>query len=149
MSDDTPSGSGRAILLRVAELETWREQMDAYRLGLSGVADENGRLGKMDRRIDKLREDVGDSAECRTVRETAADIRTGKRRLWAAVAFAASAVGASGWGLLKSRDENIAAAARAADRLDRIERDVERNRRDLDRLIYPHVPFTPDPTREP
>jgi hypothetical protein len=129
------------MLVRLADLENWRRDADGWRLRLTGAADTNGRIGSMARDIADLREDVGDSKECQTVREVAVNVRTLQRRAWAAITAAAIAVGGSGWGLVKSRDENIAAAARAEERLDRIERYVDRL------LLGPTS--TPDPVSSP
>ena len=126
MSDETPSGSRDRTLVRLVDLETWRQQIDAWRLHLTGAADSNGRIGTLTRTVDGLREDVGDAQECRAVRDAAGNVHAFRRRVWAAIAAAGVAVGGSAWGLVKSRDENTAAAARAAERLDRLERDIDR-----------------------
>ncbi len=137
--------------VRIAELEVWRGEMIRWRLQISGVADGNGRLGQLTRVVEGIREDVGDSRECAAVRTSSGAVRALQRRAWAAVVAAATAVGGSGYGLLRSRDENIAAAALAAERLERLERDVVRNRAELDLLRFPRrfpAP-SPEPAREP
>jgi len=128
------------VLVRLAELETWREETDGWRLRLTGVADGNGRLGTLTRTVEQLRKDVGDEDECRRVRDAAATVRGVKRWLLASVGAALVAVGGSAWGLVKSRDENIAAAARAAERLERLREDIEHNREDI-RLVFERLPF--------
>jgi hypothetical protein len=130
------------MIVRLVDLETWREQMDTWRLYLTGAADSNGRMGNLSRVVEKLREDVGDSRECAAVRESAGTVHALRRRAWAAVVAAAAAVGASGYGVLKSRDAAVAAEARAAERLDRIERYMESF------LLRPSA-LTPDPARDP
>lgn len=140
------------MLTRVANLETWRIGIDDWRLKLTGVADTNGRMGNMDRVLSKLREDVGTPSECAAVRETVNVLRNAQRKSWAAVVAAFIAVAGSAWGLVKSRDENIAAATRAAARVDTIERDLERLRVDVRsafRLPFAGSALTPDETREP
>jgi hypothetical protein len=141
VGDETPSGQRDRMLVRVADLEVWREHTDAWRLGLTGVADSNGRIGALTRTVEDIREDVGSSAECRAARDAAGTVHALRRRAWAAVVAAATAIGASGWGLLKSRDENVAAAVRAAERIDRIERELERLR---ERSLFP-LPMRPPP----
>jgi hypothetical protein len=131
------------VFVRLADLETWRDDTDRWRLSLTGVADGNGRIGNLSRVVERLREDVGDSAECRTTRDSAAMVSKIRNSAWAAVVFAAGAVGASGWGWVQARDARIAAEARAEQRLDRVEADV--------RLVFERLPFlgpapsTPDP----
>jgi len=132
--------TGDRVLVRLAELETWREETDGWRLRLTGVADGNGRLGILTRTVEQLRKDVGDEDECRRVRDAAATVRGVKRWLLASVGAALVAVGGSAWGLVKSRDENIAAAARAAERLERLREDIEHNREDI-RLVFERLPF--------
>jgi hypothetical protein len=135
--------------VRIAELETWRRNIDEWRLRLTGAADTNGRLGEMTRTIESLRDDVGTPKEAREVREAAHTVSGVRRRMTAAVIAAGFAVGGSAWGLLKSRDSSREAAARASERLKvRIE-NVEHL---LDKLFpsLPHVNLTPDPkTTEP
>lgn len=136
-------------LVRLAELETWRRNADAWRLRLTGAADSNGRLGNLDRTVAKLREDVGDPSECKAVRETTGAIRALQRKAVAAVIAGALSVGASAAGLVYSRDRNIEAAARAAQRIDTIERDLGEFRRVLIRLPFLGAVTTPDPVGEP
>ncbi len=126
--------------VRMANLETWRKDTDAWRLKLTGVADSNGRMGNLDRTVAKLREDVGDPSECKAVRETSSAVRKMQAKSWAAVAGAVLAVAGSAWGLVKSRDENIAAAARASQRIDTIERDIALTREDI-RIVFQRLPF--------
>jgi hypothetical protein len=138
--------SSDRTLVRLAGLETWREDHDKWRARLTGAADSNGRIGNLDRTIAALRHDVGDEAECKAVRETVGAVRAVQRKMVAAIGAAALAGAASAWGLGKSRDENIAAAARAAHRLETIERDLDR--------IYQRLPFlgpasNPDPRDPP
>lgn len=139
--------SSDRMLTRVANLETWRIGLDEWRLKLTGVADTNGRMGNMDRVVAKLREDVGTPSECVAVRETVNVLRNAQRKSWAAVVAAFIAVAGSAWGLVKSRDENIAAATRATARIETLERDLERIRVDVRsafRLPFSGVAQPPD-----
>lgn len=64
------------IRMRLANLETWRAgDVDPWRLRLTGVADTNGRLGRLDATIEKLREDVGTSKERDAERAEIAQLR--------------------------------------------------------------------------
>jgi len=54
--------------MRLATLETWRLDIDRWRLRLTGVDDTNGKIGKLGETIAELRRDVGDRKECERVR---------------------------------------------------------------------------------
>ena len=119
-----PVATDRAFA-RLAAIETWREhEIDPWRRRLTGYDDRNGRLGRMDARIEanhadvlaaiaELRADVGTSEEARATRESAAFVNAGRRRLVAAMMFAATAAGGAVWGVIKSRDAAREAAVRA------------------------------------
>lgn len=130
--------------VRIADLETWRADMVRWRLQLTGIADDNGRLGKLDRTVATLREDVGDKHECNLVRESASTVRTVRNRMLAMIATAATAVGASGYGLIMSRDASRDAAIRSSTRLtarlEAVERDLERSREYI-RIVFERMPF--------
>lgn len=102
------------IRMRLANLETWRAgDVDPWRLRLTGVADTNGRLGRLDDTIAKLREDVGPSDERRKEREAIANLRGDRKRVVAAILAAATIAGG---GIYTIRDRYDAAAeARGAD----------------------------------
>lgn len=64
------------IRMRLANLETWRAgDVDPWRLRLTGVADTNGRLGRLDDTVAKLRDDVGTPKERAAERAEIAQLR--------------------------------------------------------------------------
>lgn len=109
---------------RLAELETWRKnEMDPWRLKLTGVDERNGRLGRIDQAIrdqrcdieselEQLRRDVGTAEEAAATRNLAQAVKAIKARMWAAIAAALVALGGGGYAV-KTRDEARDAAVRA------------------------------------
>ena len=90
------------IRMRLANLETWRAgDVDPWRLRLTGVADTNGRMGRLDARVDELRKDVGTSEERREERAAIASMRSDRKRVVAALVAAATIAGG---GLYTIRD---------------------------------------------
>ena len=112
------------IRMRLANLETWRAgDVDPWRLRLTGVADTNGRMGRLDARVDELRKDVGSSEERRKERDAVAGMRGDRKRVVAALVAAASLMGG---GIYAIKDRYDAAAeARGAEAQWR--RSVEKN----------------------
>ena len=102
------------IRMRLANLETWRAgDVDPWRLRLTGVADTNGRMGRLDARVDELRKDVGTSEERRDERAAIASMRSDRKRVVAALVAAATIAGG---GLYTIRDRYDASVeARGAD----------------------------------
>ena len=102
------------IRMRLANLETWRVgDVDPWRLRLTGVADTNGRMGRLDARVDELRKDVGTSEERRDERAAIASMRSDRKRVVAALVAAATIAGG---GLYTIRDRYDASVeARGAD----------------------------------
>ena len=153
------------IRMRLANLETWRAgDVDPWRLRLTGVADTNGRLGRLDATIEKLREDVGTSKERdaeraeiaqlrkdvgptderRKEREAVAAQRSDRKRVVAALGAAALFIGG---GIYTIKDRYDAAAeARGAEVQWR--RSVEKNFDTLFGLFGLRVPTT-DPGSQP
>ena len=147
------------IRMRLANLETWRAgDVDPWRLRLTGVADTNGRLGRLDATIEKLREDVGTSKERdaeraeiaqlrkdvgptderRKEREAVAAQRSDRKRVVAALGAAALFIGG---GIYTIKDQYDAAAeARGAEAQWR--RGAEENFRTLFGLFGLRVPST-------
>lgn len=114
--------------LRLAELEVRADAIEDWRATLTGVDDRNGRVGRLDAAVAELRKDVGPPDEARLNRDAAADLRSIKRRLRAAVVFAALSVGGGAWGVIQARDAArdaaIRAEARTSGRLDHLEDSV-------------------------
>ena len=133
------------IRMRLANLETWRAgDVDPWRLRLTGVADTNGRMGRLDARVDELRKDVGTSEERRKERDAVAGMRGDRKRVVAALVAAASLMGG---GIYAIKDRYDAAAeARGAEAQWR--RGVEENFRTLFGLFGLRVPTT-DPGSKP
>ena len=133
------------IRMRLANLETWRAgDVDPWRLRLTGVADTNGRMGRLDARVDELRKDVGTSEERRDERAAIASMRSDRKRVVAALVAAATIAGG---GLYTIRDRYDAAAeARGAEVQWR--RSVEKNFDTLFGLFGLRVPTT-DPGSQP
>lgn len=102
------------IRMRLANLETWRAgDVDPWRLRLTGVADTNGRMGRLDARVDELRKDVGTSEDRREERAAIASMRSDRKRVVAALAAAAALAGG---GIYTIRDRYDASVeARGAD----------------------------------
>lgn len=102
------------IRMRLANLETWRAgDVDPWRLRLTGVADTNGRMGRLDARVDELRKDVGTSEQRRDERAAIASMRSDRKRVVAALAAAAALAGG---GIYTIRDRYDASVeARGAD----------------------------------
>lgn len=102
------------IRMRLANLETWRAgDVDPWRLRLTGVADTNGRMGRLDARVDELRKDVGTSEQRREERAAIASMRSDRKRVVAALVAAATIAGG---GLYTIRDRYDASVeARGAD----------------------------------
>ena len=134
------------IRMRLANLETWRKDADEWRLRLTGVADGNGRIGKIDRELEKLRDDLGPSEERRKEREVIAGLRSDRKRVVAALVAAATLAGS---GIYAIRDKyDSAAEARGADAEWR--RGVEKNFVTLFGLFGLRVPVTAtDPGSKP
>jgi len=133
------------IRMRLANLETWRAgDVDPWRLRLTGVADTNGRMGRLDARVDELRKDVGTSEERRDERAAIASMRSDRKRVVAALVAAATIAGG---GLYTIRDRYDASVeARGADAQWR--KGVEENFRTLFGLFGLRVPST-DPGSKP
>lgn len=133
------------IRMRLANLETWRAgDVDPWRLRLTGVADTNGRMGRLDARVDELRKDVGTSEERRDERAAVANLRGDRKRVVAALVAAATIAGG---GLYAIRDRYDASVeARGADAQWR--KGVEENFRTLFGLFGLRVPTT-DPGSQP
>lgn len=127
------------IRMRLANLETWRAgDVDPWRLRLTGVADTNGRMGRLDARVDELRKDVGTSEERREERAAIASMRSDRKRVVAALAAAAALAGG---GIYTIRDRYDASVeARGADAQWR--KGVEENFRTLFGLFGLRVPTT-------
>jgi hypothetical protein len=102
------------IRMRLANLETWRAgDVDPWRLRLTGVADTNGRMGRLDARVDELRKDVGTSEQRREERAAIASMRSDRKRVVAALVAAATIAGG---GIYTIRDRYDASVeARGAD----------------------------------
>ena len=101
------------IRARLADLETWRKATDEWRLKLTGVADTNGRMGRLDDTVGKLRDDVGPPDARRREREAVATIAGDRKRVVAAIVAAATIAGG---GIYTIRDRYDAAAeARGAE----------------------------------
>ena len=127
------------IRMRLANLETWRAgDVDPWRLRLTGVADTNGRMGRLDATVDKLREDVGTSEQRREERAAIASMRSDRKRVVAALVAAATIAGG---GLYTIRDRYDASVeARGADTQWR--KGVEENFRTLFWLFGLLVPIS-------
>ena len=127
------------IRMRLANLETWRAgDVDPWRLRLTGVADTNGRMGRLDARVDELRKDVGTSEERREERAAIASMRSDRKRVVAALAAAAALAGG---GIYTIRDRYDASVeARGADAQWR--KGVEENFRTLFGLFGLRVPIS-------
>lgn len=127
------------IRMRLANLETWRAgDVDPWRLRLTGVADTNGRMGRLDARVDELRKDVGTSEQRRDERAAIASMRSDRKRVVAALAAAAALAGG---GIYTIKDRYDAAAeARGAEVQWR--RSVEKNFDTLFGLFGLRVPTT-------
>lgn len=146
---------GDRFATRLADLETWRKtEVDPWRMKLTGVDDANGRLGKMDRAIAELRHDIGTPDQAQVTRETAANMRSIKRRTIAALGTAALCLGGAGYKLVIQRDASLeraaAAAARIELRLEHVEQRLERHDRLL--LRFPgrtSAAADPDPDNYP
>lgn len=126
---------------RLADLETWRKDTDAWRLKLTGVADTNGRMGRLDDTVSKLRDDVGPTDERRKEREAVIGLRSDRKRVIAALGLAATLAGG---GIYAIRDGYDAAAeARGADAEWRrgIEADIH--------ILFGLFGRTPDPRSTP
>lgn len=106
---------------RVRELEAGVASIAAWRLALTGVADTNGRIGRIEARIDPSVE------EYLAARATIRSIRWGTAKLLAAVGLAATIAGGGIWTTIKARD----AIARAEGRKEQHEIDQDRR---LERL---------------
>lgn len=133
------------IRMRLANLETWRAgDVDPWRLRLTGVADTNGRMGRLDARVDELRKDVGTSEERRKERDAVAGMRGDRKRVVAALVAAASLMGGGIYAIRDRYDASV--EARGADAQWR--KGVEENFRTLFGLFGLRVPTT-DPGSKP
>lgn len=127
------------IRMRLANLETWRAgDVDPWRLRLTGVADTNGRMGRLDARVDELRKDVGTSEDRREERAAIASMRSDRKRVVAALAAAAALAGGGIYTIRDSYDASV--EARGADAQWR--KGVEENFRTLFGLFGLRVPTT-------
>lgn len=121
--------AGDRTLARLAALETWRDNdVNPWRLHLTGVDDRNGRIGRIDQTIknlrcdleaadEALRADIGSPEEAATVRQVAGAVKSIGKRTWVAITAAVLAAGGGGYGVL-TRDQARDAAVRADARLE-------------------------------
>lgn len=141
--------------VRLVELELRVDDLERFQLRTVGYDGGNGRLGKMDERMDAIEEDVeirsaalhaairteseraaevveglradlGTSDERKAEREDVATVRGVRRKLLAALSAAAIAVGGGGYAVIQSRDQDRDIAARARARLDYLEDGLDR-----------------------
>lgn len=154
---------------RLASLENWQRSLDEWRLKLTGVADGNGRLGRLDRHIEQLhaevlalidetrkalaldvaaiRRDLGTAEERKAERAAAATVTGVRGKLVATALTAALAIGSGGWAAYKATTAAKEAAARTAGR---IEARLDAHDRALDWLFRGGPrPASPDPQRTP
>lgn len=109
---------------RVRELEAWRDDVARWRLGLTGVADTNGRLGRIEARIARTAEER--AAEVATL----AGIRWTAAKVLAAVGVAATIAGGGIWQTIATREERARLAGESK------QHEIEQDRR-LDRCDPP------------
>lgn len=137
---------------RLAQLEAWRADVDPWRLRIAGVAERNGRLGRLDQDVADLREDLGTGDERRAERAELAALRAdvgtpeerqAERRIvrgirWttakvlALIAAAGTLAGGGLWQTLRARADAREAIARAQGQRDQHEIDQDRS---LERLF--------------
>lgn len=136
------------INVRVVNLETWRLDLDRWRLRLTGVDGTDGRLGKLAdtladvevelaRKVADLRADVGDRKECERVRASADLVDLGKRRAIAAVITAGLALGGAVWAMVRTRDREVAEATIKRMELELRVRNLEQRIEQLDNRRAP------------
>lgn len=97
------------IRARLADLETWRKATDEWRLKLTGVADTNGRMGRLDDTVAKLRDDVGPPDARRREREAVATIAGDRKRVIGALVTAAILAGGGVWAIREKYDASVRA----------------------------------------
>lgn len=149
---------------RLVQLESWRTEVDAWRMRLTGVADSNGRMGIMGRTIDEIREDLGTPAERRIERAELVQLRkdvgtteqrTAERKTVGAVRWTTAKVlallsasgliaGGGAWQAIRARatakEAIAAAAARVEATHDEHERAQDRRLDDLFTLCTARTP---------
>lgn len=133
---------------RLAQLEAWRTEVDAWRLRIAGVAERNGRLGKLDQDVAELREDsdektaelrkdvdqalaelrkdVGTSDERRAERATVKAVKWTTAKVLSLIGAAGLIAGGGVWQTLRAREAIAAAEGRRAGELDEHERTQDR-----------------------
>lgn len=109
---------------RVRELEAGVASIAAWRLALTGVADTNGRIGRIEARIpDTVEERLAERATIRSIRWTAA-------KVLAAFGLAATIAGGGIWQTIETREERARLAGKSE------QHEAEQDRR-LDRCDPP------------
>lgn len=125
-TDQLLSLSSRAPVLASDQINSRLDELESWRMRMTGFADGNGKIGELARRVDTLRHDVGSELECFEVRQAAQTVKAIKRYMITAIATAAISVGGSAWTLVKSRDESTRRNAQLEYRLEQAERQLER-----------------------
>lgn len=148
---------GRPDLARVAALETRADHHDAFRADLTGAGDpRDGRLGRMDRRIEdqhshvlelleRLRQDVGTADERKQERAAVAVVNGVTLRVKVIAGSIISLIlGGAGLAVWRSHADSVASSTRTDERL-------HRHDLDLDRLYnFCRAPrLDPEPARTP
>lgn len=128
----------RADNVRLSDLEGWRaNEITPWKLRLTGVDERNGRLGRLDARVEanhadilavlaELREDVGTRQERAAERATIAPLAGVRHKLLASVGAAVIAAGSAAWGWRNADRAAASAEARTALRLEHVESTTNR-----------------------
>lgn len=111
---------------RLVQLETRLADVDAWRLRIAGVAERNGRLGKVDEQLADLRADVGTSDERRVERATVRAVKWTTAKVLGLIAAAGLIAGGGVWQTLRAREAIAAAEGRRSGELDEHERTQDR-----------------------
>lgn len=132
---------GPGHITRLTALEVWRKDHDAWRLRLTGADDRNGRVGRLDAEVAKLREDVGTSKERDEEKALARSVATVRRYAVAKALGSVVAIVVAAYGYLRVRDDaHAVAAATAAAGEVRLHHVEETQRLLLDLSLRPRTP---------
>lgn len=116
----------RADDVRIGEIAGRVRELESWRLTLTGVADRNGRIGKLAEDVADLRADVGTSEERRTERAVIAAVRWARGKMLAAIGAIGVLIGGAAYSIKAGYDAAAEARGRDAEWRHGVDKDLDR-----------------------